>query len=806
MNTSQTNELRWLEEIGEDEHQRFGGKAVQLAKLQRGGLPVPKAFVIPTSEFTKHLRSSDKLSRLFDRFCSTACRSELSIFAKDICQRLKEARVAPELLRSISNFLTSMDAQLYAVRSSAPEEDGLCFSWAGQFESFLGKPQSSIEESVLAIWSSIFSERAISYREHSLKNLSGVSIAIIIQEMIDPDFSGVIFSTNPVGGQESVIEYVQGLAEPLVSGEIIPERIFVHRETFSTVRSERGNQREALRLSPQEGTCRSSIVKRNFFPEDIRRLTEMALSLEASWKTPVDIEWAMKDSSTFLLQARPITAISGEELQKKIAPFLSFQDGLEFSWAECHSVITAECWIENYLTHRSIPGNNCENAALFSESGYVSSYVLREEKQRCYRDGATLIAEEEFQSYLRHSNKVQQAWKQLHSEWSTETDRSRTSILSYYERFQENFNETYALYKISQPECGDALAEALSKRIEALGFPPEKSHEIFQLATLAPRLDIIQEEELDSLRLCDLEEISPELSQRWAVDHAWQFFNTYNREVAEEFQRVRFEDLQRLPLTTRQQRIARLLHTPLENAQRQLCLGEFQDPELIRLGRNIAELGLDRFRLKNCWAGAEFRFLDLLEATAEFADLSLEEFLSSYRCEDVRRLLRNETKLPQETRVRRANDFAVILFNREIYWFEGEEAKLLKQLLIPREQRQETFEIEGQTANLGLVHGRVRKIRVEGLERLLQDLDSFQEGDILVTTMTQPTMVALARKAAAVVTDEGGVTCHAAIIARELGLPCIVGTRRATEILQDGEFIEVDAYRGIIRRRGENVT
>ena len=71
---------------------------------------------------------------------------------------------------------------------------------------------------------------------------------------------------------------------------------------------------------------------------------------------------------------------------------------------------------------------------------------------------------------------------------------------------------------------------------------------------------------------------------------------------------------------------------------------------------------------------------------------------------------------------------------------------------------------------------------------------------MLVTTMTQPTMVALARRAAAIVTNEGGVTSHAAVIARELGVPCIVGTKHATEMLEDGDLVEVDAYAGVVRK------
>ena len=78
-------------------------------------------------------------------------------------------------------------------------------------------------------------------------------------------------------------------------------------------------------------------------------------------------------------------------------------------------------------------------------------------------------------------------------------------------------------------------------------------------------------------------------------------------------------------------------------------------------------------------------------------------------------------------------------------------------------------------------------------------MDRFDKGDIMVTTMTQPTMVSLARKSLAIVTNEGGITSHAAILAREYNIPCIIGTKIATKVLHDGDLVEVDADNGVVR-------
>ena len=99
---------------------------------------------------------------------------------------------------------------------------------------------------------------------------------------------------------------------------------------------------------------------------------------------------------------------------------------------------------------------------------------------------------------------------------------------------------------------------------------------------------------------------------------------------------------------------------------------------------------------------------------------------------------------------------------------------------------------KGLSASPGIVKGTVRI--VEGIK----DISKFKEGNILVTEMTEPSMVIMMNKAAAIITDKGGITCHAAIVSRELGIPCVVATKNATKILKDGMRIKVDGNKGNI--------
>ena len=103
-------------------------------------------------------------------------------------------------------------------------------------------------------------------------------------------------------------------------------------------------------------------------------------------------------------------------------------------------------------------------------------------------------------------------------------------------------------------------------------------------------------------------------------------------------------------------------------------------------------------------------------------------------------------------------------------------------------------ELKGFSASLGLARGRVRLILT------VSDIGQMKEGEILVTSMTRPEHLPAMKRAAAIVTDDGGITCHAAIVARELNKPCIIGTRIATQVLKNGDLVELDANVGIVKK------
>ena len=204
-------------------------------------------------------------------------------------------------------------------------------------------------------------------------------------------------------------------------------------------------------------------------------------------------------------------------------------------------------------------------------------------------------------------------------------------------------------------------------------------------------------------------------------------------------------------------------------------------------------------KLKAWWGGAEYLFIHLFEEIAVRAKIDVEDLLMSYRFDDIIKFLENGKAVSKNSIIERRKVYAFHLESGKLKFFEGESAINLFKSIINEAHMKKSMQISGIAASGGIAKGKVRVVRVEDLKQLMDDMKKFRIGEIMVTTMTQPTMAALAGKAAAIITDEGGITSHASILAREFKIPCIVGTKNATDKLKDGDLVEVDANMGIVR-------
>ncbi len=118
---------------------------------------------------------------------------------------------------------------------------------------------------------------------------------------------------------------------------------------------------------------------------------------------------------------------------------------------------------------------------------------------------------------------------------------------------------------------------------------------------------------------------------------------------------------------------------------------------------------------------------------------------------------------------------------------------------LPKSNYSDVLEIKGNVANPGYAKATVKVINALSKDQS-KEIFTMKQGQILVTGMTRPHLMHAIKKASAIVTDEGGVTCHAAIVARELKKPCVIGTKHATKVFKDGDKVEVNAHQGIVKK------
>lgn len=190
-----------------------------------------------------------------------------------------------------------------------------------------------------------------------------------------------------------------------------------------------------------------------------------------------------------------------------------------------------------------------------------------------------------------------------------------------------------------------------------------------------------------------------------------------------------------------------------------------------------------------------FKIIPLLQEYAETNGLTYRDLLNLTPPElllHIRKELKGEglQKLLQERK--EGNWLAYMHRDQEIVTENAEDIEYITKLMVPKADPDQKI-VKGQVGNKGLAQGYVRIVLNS------DDFGKMQPGDILVSTMTTPDFVVLMQQAAAFITDNGGMLCHAAIIARELNKPCVIGTKIATQILKDGDLVEVDATNGVVK-------
>lgn len=629
------NYTKSFSQVSKEDVITVGGKGASLGELLHAGMPVPPGFVV--------------LSSAYDRF-------------KD------EGKMPSDIAEEIKKGFTELNTQRVAVRSSATAEDSRSASWAGQLDSYLNTTEDTLLENVQKCWESLESARSKFYRSEQGLADAKISVAVVIQEMIESEVAGTAFSVHPVteDANQVIIEAGLGLGEAVVGGTITPDMYVVAKDRRSIVEK---------KLHAQ-----GTFTEQKVSDEHILKLAELVIAIEKHYGFPVDVEWAFANEKFYIVQSRPITTLSG------------VRKGGE--------VIHAK-------TQEGIP-NLLKNRHFHKQFVYSFLPVIAfESANYCYVENPLIekLGIKKLPAFVV-------IWKDNYEDWGDDSIQKIRDEKTIRFLIEEN--------------------KAIVKKHE------KRANELLTL----PYKDMANEELADSLK--EIDAILTEVYHRY-IFLIHDYFETDSEELISILPEVRIE------------------------------MSEF----------------VDKF----------YQCCDrIIEALANmFTNVPWQTFMYA-TFDEILHLLKN----PETVQA-----FEKIYERKLAFVFDGKKLEIIKDqkeiknivdFLRGQEEVEDTdvTEIRGTVAFKGVARGKVFKIseyEYGNVGNVTKDRDNY----ILVTPMTRPEFLPFLKKAKAIVTDEGGLTCHAAIVARELQIPCIVGTKIATRILDNGDLVEVDAEQGVIR-------
>ena len=392
-------------------------------------------------------------------------------------------------------------------------------------------------------------------------------------------------------------------------------------------------------------------------------------------------------------------------------------------------------------------------------------------------------------------------------------------LLKIFKKLLLVLEKPYSLYYACQPQYFAKIENYLIEKLEKK-FDANATNKIYSILTLPEKLDSLVIEELEWLKIVrKVKEISPnekrfskqnlseniiseinkhsdqyvylgdvEAENPWNFDH---YIKLLNKQLSIDVSK-KIKDIESKKAKLKRKKLRILGKYDIDDEAQIIC-------------DNIAKIGINRLALRFAWTKAMFMYIKVLREIAKrnFHPLLNSNTILEFKINELEDIILNNKVIPKEEIKRRKQSFLYYSrdyindFGDDVNFYSGEQAIKKKQELIP-EEKVDVKEFDGSIACKGKIVGKVFLFTwLE--ENLTKKMDKMQKGDILVAGQTRPFLMLAIRKAGGIITDEGGITSHAAIVSRELNIPCIIGTKIATKVLKDGDLVEVDANKGVIK-------
>lgn len=811
-------DIKNFSELSKNDVNIAGGKGASLGEMYNAGIHVPNGFVVLSNTFKTYLEKNniyDEISKIL-KLVDISDNLKLEKSSKKIKELILKGIISDEVKKEILNAFDRLDTQFVAVRSSATSEDGSESAWAGQLESYLNVQKDNVIDRIKKCWASLFNPRAILYRIKK-NDTSEISVAVVVQQMIESEVSGVAFSVNPTNNHsdEVVIEAAYGLGEAIVSGSVNPDNFVVHRKTNLIHKIVNNQSKKLVKNDHNENVwinLDSSIASmQKIKDKNILELSKTVIDIEDYYGFPVDVEWAIKNEELFILQCRPITTVkSNDQLNQIINHIKSSGDWIFyvsrsfnfFTW-NSYIISSGEERQNKVLGFNVATKNNLvlngdeyyketdseEKCEIFSQKFEVNNHFFEE------------FSKKEFDIVDRANSYIEKLKTINFSKLSHDT------LLKELLEFNDIYLET-CVTGYTRPE--DYLELELKEQLKKeLRDDQEKQDYIFKRVATVPdyRPLAYSEEPLDLLKIAKaMKEENSDLEKLLDIHmekYSWMKAPVLTIDTCflkeEYLMRLKFLENENID-----EKIANIVDTRKNNDleyERIIKENKFSDRTL-KLAKALRDFIFLRTYTTECSDHLFYKARhSLLKEISKRCEIDNNDLIM-LGINEIVDILNNNCVITKE-KIKliesRKNAFSILWIDGKVSIYLNEEALTLQSEIgkvykVNDHGNTQDLDnmIKGMPANKGKVTGKAKVLLK------YEDIFEVEKGDIIVATMTTPDYVAAMEKAIGFITDEGGITCHAAIISREFNVPCIVGTNNATSKIKSGQLIELDAYNGII--------
>ena len=802
--------IRNFTALGKGDAAIAGGKGASLGEMIKAGIPVPPGFVLLSGAFERFIEETDITTKI-DSELHEVNREEMHTVERasaTIQRMILEAKMPEDIATEIKKHFKELDAEFVAVRSSATAEDSASAAWAGQLDSFLNTDESTLLKNVQQCWASLFTPRAIFYRFEKELHLTKISVAVVVQKMVESEVSGIAFSVHPVTEDRNqlIIEAGFGLGEAIVSGQVTPDSYVVEKEPRRIIDSNVSTQTRALYRSAEGGNewqdipepkASSQVLTEN----QILELSEIILKIENHYGFPCDIEWAFEGGKFYIVQSRPITTLSATITEpastgtpKAMDIFLKdFELGSSEDWNEQGKwtlppfVASALAYhhMDSVYVHELFPGIKIKSFF------YLGGYAFQHKKDI-----------EHIFSYVKQlysEHKLEELYEKIDALGNEITDTFRVELDKDEAYRKKNAVHILKMYRdlndfwVIQSYVGD-LCINLAKDIKYI----QHDQELFGKVQPFLRDTWIERETKDTVTIARLcldtfkkyavteEDIVGDANihasvKKYIQKYSWSKMSWW---IGEPITMV--DALERINQEIKNVREGNHLET-FKNTTDQMdgLVGISVSSSFWRAEGGMLVM----------MAGEKMAFIFDEIATANA--ISKEEALLLTFPEVLEMVQKRDMKISHLDMVLKRNkEYFLIGDNKgSVVVFGPEDVRypVLKKIFIHAPVVSKDAVLTGVAASPGSVRALVRVIQSS------KEFDTFIEGEILVSVETSPMFVPLMRKAAAILTGKGGITSHAAIVSRELKKPCIIAIPDIIKILKTGDLVEVDANLGVVR-------